>query len=255
LNLSLETLGHELGVQARYLERIELGHIIPKPSMARLLAKALNEPIEPFLLWAKSKRGNTPHENPSLFYPRYPEARQALIELCIDPALARRLFIGSAIGPLEASLYGLLIDRMSQRMADMGFWGFFGPSEKRPQNPDGPLLLEAFFEMLSHPEGEIADYTKVFSELIVSWFYGPEPHRITVSYPDKSSTTYRVALIDKEGTVIPALESEDPFYAIYRMLTKKQRSDIAEISRVLLRDDKRIEIQAALEAITRWNNL
>ncbi len=145
---------------------------------------------------------------------------------------------------------------MASKMGDLGFWGFLSPREEGEQSkPNVNLLLEAFFEMLTHPEGEAADYKKVFSELILSWKYGPQPHRITVTEIDGSKTQYRLALVDQEGSIIPALEPDDPFYALYRMMTPEQRSDLAELCRVLLRRDARIEIQAALQALTRWHNL
>lgn len=257
LGLSLMALGHRVGVQASYLERIESGHCIPKPELAHRIASVLQEPEADYMAWAHQRGDESQRDinNSHPHYPRYPEARQALIELCVDPIHAKQLFTGSAIGPLEAALYGLLIDRMSHRMADLGFWGFLSPSESNLHTPDASLLLEAFFEMLTHPEGESADYKKVFSELLLSWSYGPGPHRITVTDPDQGHTTYRLALVNREGSIIPALEPEDPFHALYRMLTPEQRADIAEICHVLLRRDQRIEIQAALEAISRWHKL
>ncbi|MEM1009025.1 MAG: hypothetical protein AAGJ35_08455, partial [Myxococcota bacterium] len=120
---------------------------------------------------------------------------------------------------------------------------------------DGPLLLEAFFEMLTHPEGETADYKKVFSELLSAWNHGPSPHRLRATFPDGQTYIYRLALVNKEGSIIPALEPEDPFYALYRMLSKEQQASVAEICRVLFRQQDRLEIQAALEALARWHQL
>lgn len=252
--LSLQELGHMVGCTPTYIERIELGDYIPKPEVARRLAQVLEVPEARYLAWSQ-QREETEEEAPRKPTPRYPEARAALVELCQDSDQARQLFRGSSIGPLEAALYGLLIDRMSHQMADMGFWGFLSPKEANPAGHDGRLLLEAFFEMLVHPEGEMADYHNVFRVLIESWRYGPGPHRITVINPDKSELTYRLALVDQEGSIIPALEPEDPFHALYRMLTPDQRKDLADISRVLLRHDGRLEIQAALQALSRWHDL
>ncbi len=257
LGLSLEELSNKVGVQLSYLQRIENGEIIPKPELARELALALQDDPELYETWAKNRSGySQSSEFQALSQARYPEAREALIELCEDPDQARRLFQGSSIGPLEAALYGLLIDKMASKMADFGFWGFLSPREDPNNlNPDVNLLLRAFFEMLTHPEGEAADYKKLFSELIVSWSYGPQPHRITVTELDGSKSSYRLALVDKEGSIIPALEPDDPFYALYRMMTPQQRADLAEMCRILLRRDSRIEIQAALQALSKWHNL
>lgn len=255
LGLSLEELGNRVGVQAIYLQRVEEGRSIPKPNMARRLAEALQVSSVELLQWAQERGSNDMNRLPSRpSFPRYPEAREALVELCDDPSQARQLFKGAAIGPLEAALYGLLVDRMSNRMADMGFWGFLSPMEQPSEKHDAHLLLEAFFEMLMHPEGDTSDYTKVFSQLIDSWHYGPGPHRITVTEPDQTNTTYRLALVDQKGSIIPALEPEDPFHALYRMLTPPQRADLADLCRVLLRRDGRIEIQAALQALAQWHN-
>ncbi len=256
LGWSLEDLGHRVGVQAVYLHRIEEGLSTPKPEVAHRLAEALQLAPAELLRWAQQRGSNDMNRLPiRQSFPRYPEAREALVALCDDPSQARQLFKGSAIGPLEAALYGLLVDRMSNRMADMGFWGFLSPMEQPSEKHDARLMLEAFFEMLMHPEGETTDYTKVFSQLIDSWHYGPGPHRITVTEPEQTQTTYRLALVDQEGSIIPALEPEDPFHALYRMLTPSQRSDLAELSRVLLRRDGRMEIQAALQALSQWHNL
>ncbi len=257
LGLSRETLGNRVGLQAAYLERIEEGLSVPKPEIALRLAETLQEPEAEYIQWAKQQRNNSLKEATSdrPYYPRYPEAREALIALCEDPSQAEQLFKGSAIGPLEAALYGLLVDRMSQNMADMGFWGFLSPGHEPSKTPDGLLLLEAFFEMLMHPEGEAADYKKMFSELIDAWHYGPGPHRITIVETDQTTTTHRLALIDQKGSIVPALEPEDPFHAMYRMMTPSQRADLADISRVLLRRDGRIEIQAALQALQQWHGL
>lgn len=255
LGLSLETLGHRVGIQSSYLERVEEGLSIPKPDVARRLAQALNLDESEYIQWAQERgHGSWQQETSRPSYPRYPEAREALIALCHDPAQARQLFQGSSIGPLEAALYGLLVDRMSSHMGDLGFWGFVSPQQSLLQTPDAHLLLEAFFEMLMHPEGETADYTNVFSALIDSWQYGPGPHRITVTETNQQTTTYRLALVDQEGSIIPALEPEDPFHALYRMMTPAQRADLSEIARVLLRRDGRIEIQAALQALSQWHD-
>ena len=241
LGLSREKLGNRVGLQATYLERIEEGLSIPKPEVALRLAETLQESEIEYLQWAHKKHNGEQYGSASSpSFPRYPEAREALIALCGDPSQAQQLFKGSAIGPLEAALYGLLVDRMSQNMADLGFWGFLSPREEQSQAPDALLLLEAFFEMLMHPEGEAADYQKVFSELIDTWHYGPGPHRITVVETDHTTTTYRLALIDKDSSIIPALEPEDPFHALYRMMTPSQRADVADSARVLLRRDGRI---------------
>lgn len=252
---SLQELGHLVGCTPTYIERIELGDYIPKPEVARRLAQALEEPEERFLEWSQQRGEEQEDEAPRKPTPRYPEARAALVALCKDPDQAKQLFRGSSIGPLEAALYGLLIDRMSHHMADMGFWGFLSPKEDNEAGFDSRLLLEAFFEMLVHPEGEMADYHNVFSRLLESWRYGPGPHRITVVHPDETETTYRLALVDREGSIIPALEPEDPFHALYRMLTASQRKDLADITRVLLRHENRLEIQAALQALSRWHDL
>lgn len=253
LGYTLDDVGHLVGCTPTYLERIEAGEIIPKPDVARRLAQALQESEEEYMAWADTRSEQVEEPVVRKPRPRYPEAREALVGLSQDPEQARMLFRGSSIGPLEAALYGLLIDRISQRMADLGFWGFMSPTDERVPSSDGRLLLEAFFEMLVHPEGEMTDYHNVFSELMRSWRYGPGPHRITVISPDGGSTTYRLALVDQEGSIIPALEPEDPFHALYRMLSTSQRKDLADISRVLLRQDSRLEIQAALEALARWH--
>ena len=253
MGLTKEALGHLVGIQASYIERIERGTKIPKPSVARRLAQALQQDEESYVNWAKTRSDNEhkpPQRTPT--YPRYPEAREALIGLSEDPEEARQLFSSTSMGPLEAALYGLLIDRMSAQMGDLGFWGFM-PKESPAHTPNGRLLLDAFFEMLTHPEGEIADYTKVFSGMIKAWRYLP-PHRIVVMTPDDNEIIYRLALVDKQGSIIPALEPEDPFYALYRMLTTQQQRDIADICNVLLRSDERLEIQAALVALSRWHH-
>ncbi|MCB9639554.1 MAG: helix-turn-helix transcriptional regulator [Myxococcales bacterium] len=255
-----EELATHVGIQGAYVERIEEGSYVPKPDVARRLAFALEEDEMDYMEWAgqRLESAEKPPSKPTP-RPRYPEAREALIELCDDHEAARQLFSGSSIGPLEAALYGLLIDGMSQRMADFGFWGFLPPSDSaRPHHTgaiDGPLLLEAFFEMLIHPEGEAADYKKVFSELISSWSYGPAPHHILARFPDGTERSYRLSLVDQQGSIIPALQPEDPFYALYRMLTNEQRAEIAEITRLFLRRDSRLEIQAALEALARWHKI
>ncbi|MCK6511860.1 helix-turn-helix transcriptional regulator [Myxococcota bacterium] len=260
MGYTAEELAAHIGVQGSFVERIEEGTYIPKPDVARRLAYALEEAENDYMEWAGQRLSavEKPPPKPAP-RPRYPEAREALIELCEDPEAARQLFSGSSIGPLEAALYGLLIDGMSQRMADFGFWGFLPPSDPSRANQasaiDGPLLLEAFFEMLIHPEGEAADYKKVFSEMLVSWAYGPAPHHILARFPDGQQRSFRLALVDQQGSIIPALHPEDPFYALYRMLTPVQRADIAEITRVFLRRDGRLEIQAALEALTRWHKI
>jgi len=261
LGYTTQDVGNRIGLHAAYIDLIESGQCIPKPEVAVRIAKVLSEKEEDYVQWAEtrieqimaratktqtvSKRHKPPH-------PRYPEAREALIALCEEPTVARQLFDGSAMGPLEAALYGLLIDRMSHQMADLGFWGFLPPRNEATAS-NSRLLLDAFFEMLTHPEGEVADYKKVFSEMIRSWRYGPGPHRITVQDSDGKVITYRLALVDQEGSIIPALEPEDPFHALYRMLSAEQRAEVAEIARVILRRDSRIEIQAALEALARWH--
>lgn len=252
LGYSLQDLGHMVGCTPVYLEKIEAGDIVPKPEVARRLAQSLQTSEELLLEWSQLRNAPSTDLDPQPD-PRYPEAREALISLSEDPEQAKMLFRGSSIGPLEAALYGLLINQISQRMADMGFWGFLSPKEASPMATDGKLLLEAFFEMLVHPEGEAADYQKVFSGMLHSWRYGPGPHRITVSNAEGQETTYRLALVDREGSIIPALEPEDPFYALYRMLSPSQRKDMADLAHVLLRKDERLEIQAALEALARWH--
>lgn len=257
LGFSLQQLGHMVGCTPTYLERIESGDIIPKPEVARHLARVLQEPEEDWIEWSKLRCSQEPEHDSPKPQPRYPEARAALIDLCEDPTTASMLFRGASIGPLEAALYGLLINQISLRMGDLGFWGFRSPNDEEPLAGagDGRLLLEAFFEMLVHPEGEHTDYRNVFSEFLSSWRYGPGPHRITVTTPDREEKTFRLALVDREGSIIPALEPEDPFYAMYRMLEPSQRKDLAELSRILLRQDSRLEIQAALEALARWHKL
>jgi len=234
---------------------MEEGKHIPKPDLARILAGELQEPEEEYIRWSQERTPSPIPGGRPTPRPRYPEAREALIELCEDQETARSLFSGTSIGPLEAALYGLLVERMSQQIGDLGFWGFLPPRDQTPPASDGRLLLEAFFEMLTHPEGEKADYKKVFSTLITSWSYGPGPHRISVMHPDQTKLHYRLALVTQEGSIIPALEPEDPFHALYRMLSPRQRGEIAEVCRVLLRHDQRIEIQAALAALSRWHRL
>ena len=262
LGYTPQELGVHVGIQSSYIEQMESGTYIPKPEIARRLAFALEETENDYMMWAQERHEPPDKQIPPKASPRprYPEAREALIELCDDHDAARQLFSGSSIGPLEAALYGLLIECMSQRMADLGFWGFFPPAHPSQAQQtsiaaEGALLLEAFFEMLTHPEGEAADYKKLFSELIAAWSYGPSPHRVSARFPDGKERRYRLALIDQEGSIIPALEPEDPFYALYRMLSPEQRAQIAEISRVILRQDHRLEIQAALEALARWHKL
>lgn len=257
MGYSVQELGNQIGVAWTYIEQIEAGLYIPKPEVARRIAEALSDDEQAYLSWAAERetKHRTMHEHPLQPAPRYPEAREALITLCDDPELARRLFWSSAIGPLEAAIYGLLIERMSQQMGDLGFWGFLSPRSEQSSTPNARLLLDAFFEMLSHPEGEIADYTKVFSTLVQSWRYGPGPHRISVVDAEGGTHHYRLAMVDQDGSIIPALEPEDPFYALYRMLSAEERSDIAEVCRVMLRRDKRIEIQAALAALSRWHDI
>ncbi len=252
LGMSVEELGAKIGVGAPYIELLEKGQRIPKEDIAIRLAQALQEPSDEYIRWSQERYHQEGTAIPST--PRYPEGREALIELCEDPSSARQIFSNAAMSPLEAALYGLLIDRMSHKIGDLGFWGFTSPQKHSQSTSDERLLLESFFEMLTHPEGNISDYTKVFKGLISSWRY-QAPHRVIVTNLDGSTTSYRLAFVDQEGSIIPALEPEDPFYALYKMLTKEQRATIAGIAKVLFQKEERLEIQAALNALTNWHKL